>query len=177
MKKYTVKLCLSAVFTAMFVVLDYYADAISKLLSGTIKISLSGLPIIIVAVVFGPLWGGAVGLVGSLVSQMLSYGFTATTVFWVLPATLRGIVAGLLFIMLKKSIKPHILAINTVISSLVVTAFNTLAMYIDAKVYKYPVVLFGAALVNRIVIAVITAVIFAVLVPPIVILIKKIIKE
>ena len=176
MNKNTIKICICAVLSALYVGLDLLAVTLSAPFGGTLKLSVSGLPVIIAAILFGPLWGGAVGFVGAFLGQMLSYGFTATTILWVMPATLRGIAMGLLFILFKRSLKPYILVIETVLSSLLVTAVNTLVMYIDAKVYKYPVALFGISLVNRIIAGIITAVVFAVIVPPIIKLIKNTIK-
>ena len=177
MNKNTLKISICAVLSAMYVGLDLLAVSLSAPFGGTLKISVSGLPVIIAAILFGPLWGGAVGFVGAFIGQMLSYGFTATTILWVMPATLRGIAMGLLFILFKKSLQPYILVIETVLSALLVTAINTLVMYIDAKIYKYPVTLLGIALVNRILAGIITAIVFAVIVPPIIKLVKKAIRQ
>ena len=177
MNKNTVKISVCAVLSAMYVGLDLLAVSLSAPFGGTLKISVSGLPVIIAAILFGPLWGGAVGFVGAFIGQMLSYGFTATTVLWVMPATFRGIAMGLLFILFNKSLKPYILVIETVVSALLVTATNTAVMYIDAKIYKYPVTLLGIALVNRILAGIITAIVFAVIVPPIIKLVKKAIRQ
>ena len=176
MNKNTVKICICAVLSALYVGLDLLAVSLSAPFGGTLKLSVSGLPVIIAAILFGPLWAGAVGFVGAFIGQMLSYGFTATTILWVCPATFRGIVMGLLFLLFNKSLKPYILVIETIVSSLLVTAINTFVMYVDAKIYHYPVALFGISLVNRIIAGVITAVIFAIIVPPIIKLTKKAIK-
>ena len=177
MNKNTVKISICAVLSAMYVGLDLLAVSLSAPFGGTLKISVSGLPVIIAAILFGPLWGGAVGFVGAFIGQMLSYGFTATTLLWVMPATLRGIAMGLLFILFNKSLKPYILVIETVISALLVTAVNTAVMYIDAKIYKYPVTLLGIALVNRVLAGIITAIVFAVIVPPVIMLVKRAIRQ
>ncbi len=174
-KNEIIKLCICSVMAALYVGLDFLADISSKLFGGTIKISLSGLPIIIVAIMFGPLWGAATGFVGAFLGQMITYGFSATTLLWVMPATFRGIIMGLLFLAFKKSFKTTFLIFEITVSSLVVTAINTVVMYLDAKIYKYPIELFGIALVYRIIIAVITAVVFALIVPYIVKSIKKVI--
>lgn len=169
-------LCLSAVMAALYVGLDYLAVTMSAPFGGTLKLSVAGLAVIVVAAFCGPLWGAATGFVGALIGQMITYGFTATTLLWVMPAVFRGIVFGLLFIAVKRSTNVFLLLIPTLLSALVVTAINTLVMYLDAKIYHYPVALFGIALVNRIIAAVITAVIFALILPPILTLLKKVIK-
>lgn len=172
-----IKLCICSVMAALYVGLDFLAFSVSAPFGGTMKISLSGLPVIIVALMFGPLWGGATGFIGAFLGQMITYGFSATTLLWVLPATFRGIIMGLLFLAFKKSYKTYLLILETIISSLIVTATNTFVMYVDAKVYKYPIALFGIALVNRIIIGVITAVVFALIVPYIVKAISKVITK
>ena len=120
--------------------------------------------------------GAATGFVGAFLGQLITYGFSATTLLWVLPAVARGLVFGLLFKAFKGSLKPYILCIETVISALVVTAINSIVMYIDSIVYSYTSVILGIALVNRIIAAVITSVIFALVLPPILKALKKIIK-
>lgn len=169
-------LSLSAMMAAIYVALDLLAVAVSSPFGGTMKISVSGLPVIIISVLFGPVWGMATGFVGAFIGQLVTYGMTATTFLWVLPATVRGLSMGLLFIAFKRSTKPYILVISTVISSMLVTAINTVSLYVDSKVYGYPAVIFGISLVNRIVIAIITAVVFAFVVPPIIKVIKKAVK-
>ena len=99
-------LTLSAIMAALYVGLDFLAVSISAPLGGSMKISISGLPVLIVAVFAGPIWGGACGFVGALVGQMISYGFTPMTLLWVLPAVVRGVSGGLLFKAFKSSTKP-----------------------------------------------------------------------
>ena len=156
--------------------LDFLAVSISAPFGGSMKLSISGLPIIIISSFFGPLWGAATGFVGAFLGQLITYGFGATTLIWVLPAVARGLVFGLLFKAFKKSLKPYILCIETVISALVVTAVNSIVMYIDSVVYAYTSVILGVALINRIIAAVITSIIFALILPPILKVLKKIIK-
>lgn len=172
-----VKICFCAIMAALYIGLDYIAVSLSAPFGGTMKLSVSGIAIIIAAIMYGPVWGAAVGFVGAFLGQMLTYGFTATTLLWVLPAVIRGLVFGLLFILFKKSMKAHILCIETVISALFVTAFNTLALYLDAKIYQYPAAVFGISLANRIIAGIITAIIFAIILPSIIKGLKRIIKN
>lgn len=177
MKKENIKkICLAAVMSAIYVGLDFLAVSISAPFGGSIKFSISGLPVIIVAAFFGPVWGAATGFVGAFLGQIITYGISATTLLWVLPAVARGLVFGVLFKAFKKSLKPHILCVETVVSALAVTLINSFVMYIDSIVYKYPTVILGIALVNRIIAAVITSVIFALILPIILKVLNKIIK-
>ena len=131
-QKHTVRLiCLAGVMAALYVGLDFFAVSISAPFGGNLKISLSGLPVLITAMVGGPLWGAATGFVGAFVGQMITYGMSATTLLWVLPAVVRGLSMGLLFRAFKKSLKPGILTLETCISSLLV---RIPAAYIMGKV-------------------------------------------
>lgn len=176
MNKNIKNLCLASVMAALYVGLDYLAVTMSAPFGGTMKISVSGLAVITVAAFCGPVWGAATGFVGAFIGQMITYGFTATTLLWVLPAVMRGLVFGLLFIAIKRSTNFLWLTIPTLISSLIVTAVNTAVMYADAKIYHYPVALFGVALIGRISAAVVTSVIFILVLPYILKLLKGIVK-
>ena len=59
------------------------------------NISVASLPLIISAMLFGPLGGLLVGLLGSFLEQLLTYGLMATTVLWLVPNTVRGLLLGL----------------------------------------------------------------------------------
>lgn len=171
-------LCLAGVMAALYVGLDFLAVSVSAPFGGTLKISLSGLPVIIVAIFGGPLWGAAAGFVGAFIGQMLTYGFSATTLLWVLPAVVRGVSMGLLFRAFKQSIKPSVLTLETAISSLLVTLFNTLAMLVEQKLYGYysSYIAIFAAIPQRVIAGIITAVIFSLMLPTIITALKKHIK-
>lgn len=164
-KMSTKKLCILAMLIALFVVLDYYATIFSIGLGGGIKISFSGLPVILASMLFGPIAGMVVGLLGSFTGQMLTYGFGPTTLLWILPAGIRGLSMGLLFSAFGKSIKFRHLIIEIVISSLLVTAANTLVIYLDSVILGYfsMEVVFGM-LVARLISALITAVVYSAIV-------------
>lgn len=171
-------MCLAAVMAALYVGLDFLAVSVSAPFGGNLKISLSGLPVIIVSIVGGPIWGAATGFVGAFVGQMITYGFSATTLLWVLPAVARGITVGLLFKAFKKSCRPLHLIIITCISSLIVTALNTGAMLIEQKLYGYysSYVAIFTAIPSRVIAGIITAIIFSLMLPTIMDAVKKVIK-
>ena len=84
---------LMALSLALYVALSY-----ASINRQFIKISLTGLPIIFIAVVYGPIEGMLVGGIGEFFCQLVSqYGLTPTTPLWVLPAIVRGLIVGLLF--------------------------------------------------------------------------------
>jgi ECF transporter S component (folate family) len=86
----TKRLAADAMLAAMFVCLSLVSISLPNM-----KITLDSLPVLVAAFLFGPLDGLAVGLTGSFLNQMLTYGFTATTLLWILPAGLRGLLVGL----------------------------------------------------------------------------------
>lgn len=170
-RDYLKTLCIQAVMIALFVVLDTLS-----LKMGNIKITFGGLPIILCSILYGPVSGMAVGLTGSFIGQMISYGFTATTVLWILPAGVRGLVMGLLFLAFRKKEKIGFLAVEICISSLIVTVLNTLVTYIDSVVYQYPYVLALGESVFRIISSLVTAALYTVVVPVILKAVRKILK-
>lgn len=161
---------------ALCFVLDYFATGISLVLFGnSIKISVSGLPIIITAIVAGPYFAAATGFAGAFLNQMIHYGFSATTVLWVLPAAARGLTVGFLFTAFRRSLKPHLIITETVISSLAVTALNTVALYADSKInhyYSFAFIIGGIG--PRVISGILTAVVLAIVTVPAVRCIKKI---
>ena len=163
-------ICLAGVMAAMYVGLDLLAVSVSAPFGGNLKISLSGLPVIIVSIFAGPLWGAATGFVGAFTGQMITYGMSATTLLWVLPAVIRGLSMGYLFKAFKKSLKPGILTLETCISSILVTLFNTGAMLVEQKLYGYYQSFYAIyiAIPTRVIAGIVTAVVFSLMLPTII---------
>lgn len=160
-RKIITRIAICAVLAALYFVLD-----LISIKAGPFKLSVSGLPIIIVAVIYGPIDGMIVGFVGAFLGQLVSYGFTPTTLLWVLPAVLRGLIVGLCF--RKQNVKNHPvkLIIVILISSLIVTTANTIVMYIDSVIYGYYsyAYIFGA-LLYRYIAGILTGIVYTVLTP------------
>ena len=158
----TKRLALDAMLAAMYVVLSLFSINLPGM-----KITLDSLPILVGAALLGPLDGLAVGLIGSFLNQMITYGFTATTLLWIIPAGLRGLLVGLYA-------KPHSFDMTlrqtvfiTIATALLVTALNTLLMYVDSWVYSYSYAAALATLALRILAGIITAVLFSLILPTI----------
>lgn len=132
-KNKIVKLCLTAVFAALYFVLE----SVSLMLTPNIKITFSGLPLLLAAFILGPSWSGIAGGVGCFISQILRYGLSVTTPLWVLPAIVRGLSAGLIFKAFKKRVRVVPIGVCALSSSVLVTAANTLAIYADSKINGY----------------------------------------
>ena len=168
------RLVTNAMLIAMYVVLSLVAT----INLGNMKFTLDSLPIIVGAALFGPIDGMLIGLLGSFTNQMLTYGFGPTTILWVIPAAVRGLLIGLYakhhgFNMSFKQTQ-----FITISSALIVTALNTLMMYIDSKIYGYYsfAYVFGGIL-PRIVAGVIIAFIFAAILPQILKQLKRIVNR
>lgn len=159
-RKIITRICVCAILSALYFVLD-----LISIKAGPFKLSVSGLPIIIVAILYGPIDAMIVGFIGAFLGQ-LSYGFTPTTLLWCMPAVVRGLFVGLFTKKLNIKERPISLIVIIVISSLLVTTINTVVMYIDSKIYHYYsyAYIFGA-LFTRYITGIITAIIYSVLTP------------
>lgn len=166
----TKKLVIIAMLTAVYVILC---------LVGTIRlwwmnISVATLPLIVAALLFGPTGGLLVGLLGSFLEQLLTYGLMATTVLWLVPNTVRGLLLGIYFRKLNyRPTRVQLVGALTV-AALTTTALNTLVMYLDSVVqgyYSYAYVFGG--IVTRVVAGIITAVVMAFVAPPVVGLLER----
>ena len=104
---------------------------------GNLKITLESIPVIVGAMLFGPADGALIGFIGTLIYQILRYGITATTLLWILPYCICGLVVG--YYAKKRnfnlSVKQSIFI--TVLSELIITTLNTGSLYIDSKIYGY----------------------------------------
>lgn len=156
----TKRLALDAMLAAMFVVLSLFSINLPGM-----KITLDSLPILVGAALLGPLDGLAVGLIGSFLNQMITYGFTATTILWILPAALRGLLVGLYAKRHGFSMSLRQTVFITVATALLVTALNTLFLYVDSWVYGYSYAAALLTVVMRVAAGVMTAVLFSLLLP------------
>lgn len=157
-------LALDAMLAAMFVALSFLSVNLPN-----IKLSFDSLPILVGAVLFGPIDGLAIGLVGSFISQMITYGLTVTTPLWIIPAGIRGLIVGLYARKhgFKMNLKQTELIV--ILSALAVTVANTLVMYLDSIIFGYYsyVYVFGA-IIPRIIAGILTAALLAAVLPTIV---------
>ena len=165
----TKRLALDAMLAAMFVVLSLFSINLPGM-----KITLDSLPILVGAALLGPLDGLAIGLVGSFLNQMITYGFTATTLLWIIPAGLRGLLVGLYAKRHDYSMTLRQTVFITIAAALLVTALNTLFLYIDSWAYSYSYTAALATLALRILAGIITAVVFSLILPVILTALRRI---
>ncbi len=128
----TKKLAMYAVFIALYVALGFVAINLQVM-----KLSFAGLPVVIAGLMFGPMAGLEIGLIGSFLEQILRYGVTATTVLWIIPVAVRGFIVG--WYAMKKNFNLTVKQIGfiTIVSAIALTLMNTVGIYIDSKIYGY----------------------------------------
>ena len=167
------KLVLIALYTALFVILSIYGT-ISP--APNMKITIQNLPIYLAGITLGAVPGAVVGFAGMLLNQMITYGFTTTTLFWVLPQTILGAVTGYLFengiVKMKSNIRFHV---TIAFLQILVTILNTIVYAIAGMIegyYNY-ILVFGPFIV-KLMISVMTGLVFSVVIPIIIKLTKKI---
>ena len=165
----TRRIATDAMLSAMFVCLSF----ISINIGNAMKISVDSLPILVAALLLGPLDGLAVGLVGSFLNQLLTYGLSVTTVLWILPAGLRGLVVGLYAQCHRFHLSQKQLILITTLTALLVTALNTLIMYLDSLIIGYPFAATLPTVLLRIISGILVAVVFSLILPPLLKALKK----
>ena len=146
---------------ALFIVLNYASFNLQF-----VKFSAKGLPVIFIAVIFGPLEGALLGGVGEFLCQLVSpYGLTPTTPLWILPWIVQGLIVGFMF--KQRDAKEHpILWIITVITCcLAVTGLNTLVIWIDGLVMQYNPNLTKVNILIRFATSIASAVLYMLVVP------------
>ena len=166
------KLVLISLYTAIFVVLSIYGTVS---FSG-MKLTLQNLPIYIGAITLGSAPGAIIGFLGMLINQLVTYGFSATTLFWVLPQTIIGGVCGYLFenkiVKVGGGVK---FWITIIVLQVVLTILNTVVIAVDALIYGYYnfIVVFGPFIL-RIMVSILVGIVYSIVVPVIVKMTKKI---
>jgi len=133
------RLSLDAMFVALYFVLAKITFPI-----GNIHLTLASLPIIIAALLFGVSDTIFIAALGEFLIQVFSYGFSITLPIWLLGPMVRGLIIAVVASIFRKKGKeldhrPFAYYLTTVTASIVVTAVNTLALYLDALIIGYPV--------------------------------------
>ena len=161
MKTQTLVLC--ALLMAMHVVLSYFSIDLPLM-----KINLSPLPIIIGGMMFGPVIGGMVGLLGSLLYQMLKFGIDPTTILWIIPVGLRGLLVGLYAKTKKFRVNKVEAVLLIVVTSIIATVLNTIFLYITGYVNKEESawIIFGSRILNCLMMSAVCSVIIIPLMKP-----------
>jgi len=173
------RLAVNAVLIAIYLTLRYFSIPFGD----AFRFTLAPFSVILCALLYGPVDGLIVGLLGEFLSQVLGpYGLTPTTLLWCVGETLRGISLGLCSkLFLKKWLVSEIKGKKTVILLIccaltgVLAAFGqTFALYVDSNLmgyYSYTMV-FGV-MVWRILVYIVLSVLFGLLSLPVISALRK----
>lgn len=168
------RMVMNAAMVAVYVVLSLPFLVISV---GGIKVTFEHFPVVLCAVLFGPVDAMIVGGIGEFINQITSFGFTPTTLLWILPIVARGLIVGLCAKCFKKHMSlmaivqkqvPMLFLLVCIVSGIISSLFNTLALYVDSKLFGYYTfaMVFGA-LTLRITLSAVTSIVIAVAIKPI----------
>lgn len=144
---------------------------------GNLKLTFESFPVILAALLFGPVDAMLVGGIGTFLYQVLRYGITVTTPLWILPYILCGLVVG--FYAKKRSFSMDKVQMGFIIflGSILIFLLNTLVLYVDSKVYGYYsfVYIFGT-IIPRTIICLAKAAVFTALMPMLIEAAKRVLK-
>lgn len=149
-KMNTLKITVNAMLMAIYFVLDRFAAV--NLLTNEYKLSF--IPVILAAVMFGPVYGMLVGGLGDLLSAIIMPTGPYFPGFTIVSA-LMGLIFGLFC--RKKMSYPRIISsilVNQLFCSLVLNTFNLAFYFIINNINKYGksvFAIFGALLVSRLI--------------------------
>ena len=135
------RMAINAVMAAIYICLSFYSPIVAG-----VKITFEGFPVVVSAIIFGPIDAIIVGFLGEFINQMLTYGFTPTTLLWILPSVSQGLFIGVCMYFAKKGLNFRQLFQNKgiflifaacAISGVIAACFNTLAYYVDSNMFGY----------------------------------------
>lgn len=177
----TKRLVINAALISLYVVLRFFNIPVGN----SFRFTLAPFPVILCALLYGPVDGLIVGLLGEFLSQILGpYGLTPTTLLWCLGETVRGGVLGLCSVLFfrnglitaGKVERKYMVSmlICCVLTGVLAALGQTFALYVDSKMFGYYsyAIVFGV-LIWRICIYVLLAGAFGYLSVPIISALRK----
>jgi ECF transporter S component (folate family) len=156
------RLVLDAMLVALYVVFS----TVLSFKTPWFEVSLVGLPILLSARLFGMQDALVIAAVGSFLEQLMSpYGLSATTPLWMAPVVLMAACAALGFFFIgRRDSLPLVLGV-IILSELLLTVFNTAALYLDGYIMNYAVKALHLIALPRIINSGVRMVLSCVLVP------------
>ncbi|MBP3654008.1 MAG: ECF transporter S component [Oscillospiraceae bacterium] len=172
MQNQTKRMATNAMLAALCAVLGFVSIDM-----GNLKITLESFPVNLGALLFGPVDGMVIAFLGSFIYQILKYGFSVTTLLWILPGVVSAALLGGYAKKKEFGLTRKQVIIAVLIAELVVTILNTGVMYIDSKIYGYYsfVYIFGT-IVPRFAICIGKGVVYGAVLHPLMETVKKAIK-
>lgn len=165
----TIQMTTDAMLAAMCALLGYFAIDIVNF-----KLTFESIPVLLAALLFGPVDGTCVGLIGTFLYQLLRYGVEASTPLWVIPYGIIGLVCGLYA--KKWSYNNSDKQIKFIVGSMEMLIFilNTIALYFYAgMIGRVGSEFVLSSIIPRVVVAVAKAIGFGFLMPPILFALHK----
>lgn len=174
------KLTILAMLCSIYIVLGFISIPL-----GGIKLTIEGLPIFIAGFLYGPREGVIVGFIGPFIYQMLNYGFTPTTILWILPHIATGLLAGCfkygnyaleVLTEKKKNVEKYVrnyyqteICIYICLVNILSTLINSVALYADSKMFGYyNEILITGTLGIKIAIGIIKGIVYGLIIPDII---------
>lgn len=130
-------ICMIALLTAMVVLLKRTL----AIETPYIKINFAPAPIMLAAMLFGPVEGMVVGLLGEFIAQITGpYGLAPTTVLYVAPAAIRGVVVGLGAVGCRRTgrrieRRPVVCYAVGIAGAVLTTVGNTVSIWLESVMY------------------------------------------
>lgn len=168
----TRRLTMNAAFIAIYVVLDMFSIYIGNY----IKLSFAAFPLLVAAILFGPIDGVIVAGIGEFIYQMLMYGMGPTTVIWMIPPMVHALVAGLMAKKYGGSLSMRQAGVVVLVSGLIAAVLTTGSIYLDAKFWGYDSGLTAIVILFRFVNALIMCAIYTVVAPRTLQLLMRVVK-
>lgn len=162
-KKIIFNIVIASILAAMALVLEKLGIKIPLLgNTTTLRISFYGLPLMIAGIIFGYKTGLLAGLIMAIISQLVlsEYGITPTTPLWMIAPIIFGLLSGLIIKIFKDKISVISILISVVITSILVSLANSLALYVDGIVFDYDTKITFVLIMIRILSSIVVACIY-----------------
>ncbi|MBQ7906539.1 MAG: folate family ECF transporter S component [Clostridia bacterium] len=135
-------LTVSAMLTAISVVIGIFCKTYLNFGDGLFRITFENLPIIMAGILYGPIIGGVVGLSTDLISYMLSPQIYPINIIVTIGATLVGVVSGIVSkFIIKKNGNTQIIAagaLSHVICSMIIKSIGLFEFYSFMVLLRIP---------------------------------------
>lgn len=130
-------LCILSLLTAVMVLLSMTVS----IRTPYFKLTLGSLPVVLAAMLYGPLEGALVAVLGEFAVQLLGYGLTPTTVIWIWPPAIRALVVGCAGVWMRRrgtrlEARPPVCYAVCIVGAVLTTIGNTFGMWLDSLVYR-----------------------------------------
>ena len=156
----TKQLTIDAMLAAMCAVLGYISID-----TGTVKVTFESLPVIIGALMFGPIDGMLIGGIGTFIYQAVRFGVELSTPLWIIPYVITGFITGYIAKRGNYSLSEGKMRYAIVQNEVLLLILNTVSLYIY---FIYILDMTGyvvSALPLRLAICAVKSVAYAVIVP------------